>query len=250
MYPIGYALLSLEDFLSSIRDLVLTIIAVVIGEVALYTYFRARERPRIIIGFASGRGPEMRNMEFDISVKRHTVKNARVRCNNISYPWTEGDAEVDCKDLFVGDEPSSFFPFHASTEYVDDVTKYGSPLAHALNKGKKDSNKGVLVTVREVKTEKIVYSEVYPFPIDAFGLWIIAKTTERARNLATKFDVSIRIIGEGIEEVKDYSLQIRLKFLHVPVTEPGEPKMDDIDCSFELFEKKKSFLDKVRKRFK
>lgn len=67
--------MSWEDFLSPIYTLFLTIIGVVIGEVALYTYLRARERPKDIIDTAHKED----KLGFSVSVRRKMIKDAGVR---------------------------------------------------------------------------------------------------------------------------------------------------------------------------
>jgi hypothetical protein len=54
------------------------------------------------------------------------------------------------------------------------------------------------------------------------------------------FNASIRIIGEGVEEKRDYSLNVGLNSLIVPAIKEGKPLMDYVSLSFAL--KKKSFF--------
>jgi hypothetical protein len=232
MYPIGYSILSF--FQSATYDLIITIIGVVIADLAVAIFWARKGKPKITITSATSGN----NMGFDVSVKGHSVKSARPRCNNISYPWKEDETESNSKDLIVGDDPSSFFPFQANIEPVDDVSK----CEKSVVKGKQESGKGVLVTVKEIKTEKIVYSDAISIPTDAGGLYVFALASS-----PWFFDVSIRIIGEGIEEVRDYSLQIRFTNLAIPTIEEGKP-LKDVMCRFVFAKKEKSIFGRVRRK--
>lgn len=219
----------LNTILSIISGLILTIVGVVIGELAIYHLLRALEKPKLIISTARREN----KLGFSVSVKKKMVKDARVRCNNINYFWEEKDGkEIERKDLFVGDSPSFFFPFQVDVEYVTDL--FGYPNVMVL-KCVKEYSGGILITVKELKSQKIVYQLVYAIPI-------------RTRSMIGNFHyankpvitASVRIIGEGIEQEKDYSLCVGLNRLVIPAIKEGKPIMDYVSYSFEL--KKKSFF--------
>lgn len=199
----------------------LTIVGVVIGEVALYAYMKARERPKIVIDVAR----KEEKLGFKVSVKRRMIKDARIRCNNISYPWEENNTNIGRKDLYVGDEPSLFFPFQAKVEYVDDVSNFERVVAE----GSEESGKGILITVRDIATQKIIYRYLISIPTHTVTMQLYARYADKPR-----FSASIRIIGEGIEEEHDYALFVGLNNISIPVIKEGKPLMDYISYSFEL----------------
>jgi hypothetical protein len=226
MSPIGYAGAFWESFLSPIYQLISTIIGVVIAGVAVYYLLRAIGKPRLFIKTLV-KGD---NLGFSVSVERNVIKDARVRCNNINYFWEDG-TRLERKDLYVGDAPSSFFPYRVNVEYVNHISENSgwTPEEEARFSG------GVLVTVKEITTQKTVHVEGHPIPKNATTPVVFARSPREPM-----LNVSIRIIGEGVEEKIDYSLDVGLNSLIVPAIKEGKPLMDYVSFSFAL--KKKSFF--------
>jgi hypothetical protein len=165
---------------------------------------------------------------FNVRVKKRTVKDARIRCNNIDYFWENGN-KIERKDLYVGDNPSSFYPFQVTVEYAEDVSNY----PRWVSSDKEYEKGGVLLTVREITTQKTVYVEAFPIPKGVTIMWFYSHYTEKPL-----FNASIRLIGEGIEEERDYSLWVGLNNLVVPAIREGKPIMDYINYGFEVKKKK------------
>jgi len=145
MPPLGYAGVFWESFLSPIYSLILTIIGVVIGGLAVYYLLRVRGKPRLFIKTLV-RGD---NLGFSVSVERNMIKDARVRCNNINYFWEDG-TKLERKDLYVGDAPSSFFPYRVNVEYVNHMSEYSTWTCEEEGRFRG----GVLITVKETTIQK------------------------------------------------------------------------------------------------
>jgi hypothetical protein len=222
-----------DSLQSSLYDLILTIIGVVIADLAVATFLARRGKPKIAIDTVR----EGDKLGFKVSVDRRTIKNARVRCNNMSYDWkVEPSGETGYKDLLVGDEPSSFFPFQVSADYGNTKVKF------QVNQQTVGPYNAVLISVKEITTQKNILRNVIPISKEMASFFYFAPYADEPH-----FDVSIRIIGEGIEEVKDYSLHVGLNSLSIPIIKEGKPLMDYISYSFELKKKWILFQRKRRK---
>jgi hypothetical protein len=226
MSPIGYAGAFWESFPSPIYWAILTIIGVVIGGLAVYYLLRVRGKPRLFIQTLV-KGD---NLGFGVSVERNMIKDARVRCNDINYFWEDG-TRLERKDLYVGDAPSSFFPYRVNVEYVNHISEHSKWTYEDETR----FSGGVLITVKEMATQKTVHVEGHPIPKNVMTPVVFARSPKEPI-----FDASIRIIGEGVEEKRDYSLNVGLNSLIVPAIKEGKPLMDYVSFSFEL--KKKSFF--------
>jgi hypothetical protein len=225
MSPIGYAGAFWESFLSPIYQLILTIIGVVIAGVAVYYLLRAIGKPRFSIKTLV-KGD---NLGFSVSVERNMIKDARVRCNNINYFWEDG-TRLERKDLYVGDVPSSFFPYRVNVEYVNNISENSR-----THEEEARFRCGVLITIKEITTQKTVHVEGHPIPKNFTTPVLFGRSPKEPI-----FNASIRVIGEGVEEKRDYSLNVGLNSLIVPAIKEGKPLMAYVSFSFAL--KKKSFF--------
>lgn len=225
MQQIFFQVSPILDFLvNQFTVLMVTIIGVVISEVALYYYFRRREKPRINISVSN----EKDRLGFSVSTEKKVIRDARVRCNKINYAWENQDgAKIERKDLYVGDLPSTFYPFQVKLEYLEDITKYRRWIWD-----EEGGTGGIVASIIEAETKKTVFTAGYQIPQKATAMWVMGKFAGKPF-----YDLSIRIIGEGIEEVKDYSLHIGLNSLLIPVIKEGKPIMDNVQCGFQLKKK-------------
>ena len=204
----------------------MSIIAVVIGEMAVYELLKTRGKPKININALCKFG----KLGFSVSVEKKMVKDARVRCNNISYDWEtlkdkNSTSSVSRKDLHVGDTPSTFFPYQVTMEFMEDFSKY---LKVIVPEGETEFIGAISIKVAERTTLKTVYDFVLAIPTHTTWVAMLANYTREPA-----FVASIRLIGEGIEEVRDYACYLKLKRLNIPIKE-GKPVMDYISYSFEL----------------
>jgi hypothetical protein len=223
MIMASYLMVDLDFLRDCIVAIVLTVVGVVIADMIL-TYHR---KAKFVIETIH-KGDKL---GFSVSVKRRTIKDARVRCNNMDYPWENGTTSKR-KDLFVGDTPSFVFPFQAKVEYVDDIS---SKFKDWIKKDGEDPN-GILITIREISTQDVVGSYGIPlsFPKGSAQAFIYGHF-DRIHFL----DASIRIIGEGIEEERDYLLRVGLDTIYIPAIRDGKPVPELISYRFEL---KKRFV--------
>ena len=195
------------------------VVSVLLREV-LANYLK---KPRIVIETVH-RGDKL---GFSVSVKRKMVKDAHVKCNNIAYTWENGNT-IEKKDLHVGDAPSLFFPYRISAECVEDVShwerKEGQTTVTPVC--------GIAINVKEITTLDNAFSVIYSLPKGATAYFIDSKYAKYPQ-----FTASIRIVGEGIEEEKDYPLHIGLSGLSVSAIREGKPLMDFVHFGFEIKKK-------------
>jgi len=218
---------SIRDFLASYMvEFVIVVIGSVLASLILYPLLRNLEKPK----FSFETVQDVDKLGFRISVKKRMIKDCRVRCNNINYSWEDGDKKIERKDLYVGDTPSVFFPYQLSWSYVKEIP-HPSRANRVINK--KPSDVGVLFTIKELSTKNILFKEYFLMRNDRFMM-----IPEYKKECT--FNASIRVIGEGVEEVKDYSVKIGLKDLGYPEIKEGKFTSDQIWVTFEL--KKKHFL--------
>lgn len=227
----------LPIFLNPFYDIIITVIGVVIGDLAVSSYFEWRKKPKVIIGTCAKKVEITQNrrisdLGFTIGVKKRMVKDARIRCNNKKYSWVEEDGHlIERKDLDIGDVPSQFFPFEGILEYREDIPieffqnmsklppehhwvyirdKKGEPLLGL-------SNNGLALTLKDKVSEEVIFSNGLLLPNfkklpdnilknDSTRYLVSSEITGSIE--VSKLDVSIRLIGEGIEEEKDYKLSV------------------------------------------
>lgn len=226
MSLIGYSLIisfALEDFLAQSIGYIIAFVIGVASAVLAGILIKKRERPKVIIDTAQ----KDDRLGFSVSVRRRMIKDARVRCNNIDCSW-EDTTKIERKDLYVGDVPSLFFPFQVNVEYTTDISKYPTWATD-----QEQSEGGVLVTVKEITTQKIVYVEGYSIPKKVTAIFVLANYANRPL-----FNATVRIIGEGVEEERDYSLHVGLNNLIIPAIREGKPIMNYVQCGFMLKKKR------------
>ena len=230
----------------------LDFIAVMAGSLAVYYLLRAKEKPKILIT-AFSRTTEntenyrTRDVGFAVSVERKMVKDARVRFNDKNYSWVEEDGKtVERKDLHIGDAPSKFFPFESTIKYVEDITKYPSAIFHALptmNITIESTKNGILTTLNDSITKQNILSDgiiIPKFPQKLpNGLYLSSLRIKGSANMRKfKDDVSIKLIGEGIEEKKDYVMCVWTFGSDIPII-AEKPVMNQIKVSLILKAKKR-----------
>jgi len=234
-------LLTIEDFFSQswaiLVGIFIGVVTVLLAEI-IVNYLK---KPKLIFDVVNVEN----NVGISVSVQRKTIKDARVRCNNISYPWfsisKEGTKiETEKKDLYVGDIPSVFFPYQASVEYVRNINTPQYNRYFLTKQPLNEPCEGIVITVKEKITQKQVYNVAYSIPEHLKYMTVFAKYT-----IEPVIKASVRIIGEGMEEEKDYSLSIGLNNMNVPMRD-GKPAMDYISFGFELKSISKSPIKESR----
>jgi hypothetical protein len=203
------------------------VLAVIVAELALYRYFKRREQAKIEIHSSIRKD----GLGIQVETMNKTLKDARVLLNGVPYPWRMPDgSEVARRDIFVGElPPAEFVPYRVKAENIteDFKSKEGErsmwvdikapprvtdPLpegAHAMR-----------YVITEITTEKefvsfsIVTSE-RARKAGGFNLGNVSKYISDER-------VSIRIVADGIEEVRDYVMALNMSGLVFTSTKDGQ----------------------------
>ena len=208
---------------------IVEVIAVVVGSLAVYYLLKGKDKVKIII--QSVRKDD--KLGFAVNVERKTVKHAQVRCNDIDYDWENQNGDLSHETtLWAGDNrPQVFFPYRSGVVYVEDISKYGDIKVI----GCEGTKGGILIFVEDVKTQKILYQ----FPsrlIKGFtSLNATSSTSER------HIEASIKIIGEGMEERRDYQGFLSVKKISIPVIVEEKPLLNKITYEFGFKLKRKHF---------
>lgn len=196
---------------SPILELILIIEATLASEMVFYKVTRKLETADIKIN------AQINGNEFRIQVQsmNKTLRDARVYCNGIWYPWKyESGLELK-RDILVGEEPPAFFvPFQVSMEAVaEPKTLNEQPEGTQmlmLEPQEQALKSAILIIMTEMTTKKevtrLIIVTPYEMPEGSCDLSGIDKFFEGPK-------LSIRIVAEGIEEVKDYDRELRLRRL-------------------------------------
>lgn len=216
-----------------ILEFALTVEGVLVAEMALYQIMRRMERAKLKImiaekqdellvktGFVKG------HLKLEVRSLNKTLKDARVLCNNTHYPWIyENGKTREKRDILVGESPACFSPLIIEGKILSegDVVKepegysemwigteppkdaHGVPEGLSIPKGAQ----AIRLIIREATSGKEAtrFGIVAPLSIPDMLLEM------RGVKVIENTDLSIRIIAEGIEEVRDYSLALDLRSL-------------------------------------
>jgi len=187
-------------------ELVLTVEGVLVADMAFNHYKKRSERLKISIE-STMKGSDL---GFKVSTLNKTIKSAKVRCNNNSYDWDLGSKGSQREvDLLVGDEPSKFFPFKTSVRWLNMDEIRNLPFRtsfHPLESPTAETIAGgFLFNITEVNINKEVWRLILMVPegMESFAM-------QNPLTSQMHLPVSIRIIGEGVEEVRDYSSPVVL----------------------------------------
>jgi|GEM_PF-5393047 hypothetical protein len=224
-----------EFAVSTLFALIVSVIAVVIGELALYPFLKKLEKPKMEIepiskvGYLFG---------FSVTMIKKNVINARVLCNGKECMWEdEKKGKIDKKDLFAGGKASIVLPFEASVQWVEDVKKYPHFNYPAQFKGTETG--GIVLRIKEVADNEIVFTNAFPVPILKLENGTVTGIRINANHDPyVPIPVTFTIIGEGIEEKRDYCASAFLQWVDIPVFKEGKPDLDYISTLFILKKKK------------
>lgn len=245
MYPIGYALFlmfSLEDLLSQSWGIIVGIAIGVVSFVLAEVLMSSLKKPKLVIEVSN---TASNRLGFFVYVRKKSVKDATVRCNNIRCDWEKEDGtKCEKVDLRIGDPPVAFYPYVSSAQYVEKLESlYG--FANILFQGKEEEQSGaVLILVKEIATNKIVYNIAFAIPKNMPAISYLGMWTDKP-----SFKTSIRIVGERIEEESDYVLQVGLNNALIHPIKEGKPLMDYIIWGFEVKKSAKFFYRRKRTSF-
>jgi len=167
------------------------------------------------------------------------VKNAQVICNLKKCDWEEDDngKKGPKKTLIPGDNFSNVFPFQAKVKEVDDMSKFSSFPIYSPKSNDSLSQKGLLFTIEEIATSTIIGTWGCIIP-DQRNIFLTPNLG--APQLELKLGISLRVIGDGIEEARNYLLLIGFDRLFAPPQIPeGKSLADYIGCEYEIEEKRR-----------
>ena len=166
--------------LQGLFEFLITVEAVLIGELALYEILKTFEETDLTIKMHSKKG----KLGFSVESNNRTIKNAYPTCNEIRYQW-EDDHGLMCsvKDFYVGAKPSYFYPFTWTVERKVEAD------GHEIN----------VIMLDEVKGNTSVWVD---------REWGMAETLPDGTIIGLPSDVSIRIVGEGNETKRDYKISV------------------------------------------
>lgn len=161
------------------------------------------------------------------------MRDARVRCNQANYDWEGVNGnEIERKDIFVGDSPSAFFPFMSEATWLNPSQMEGQYATWHSFESKQDrpeeTQGAVIITATERKSRKIIFRLGYVFPKGGKEAWIF-NPSGRGQPV---FKASIRIIAEGIEEVRDYSVSLSMNNIRISGLDSDSPSI--VTYAFEL----------------
>jgi hypothetical protein len=152
-------------------EFLITVEGVVVAELLIYEMLKASEETELKIKIHS----KKERLGFSVESVNKTIKDAYPICNDIRYQWEDEDGSLhNVTDLYVGAKPSYFYPFTVTTEQIDGMPGMVFSEAQGIDyigkiphEDKADSHNGIIPGLP---------------------------------------DVSIRIVGEGIETKRDYEM--------------------------------------------
>jgi hypothetical protein len=134
------------------------------------------------------------------------------------------------------------FPYQGKFEYSGDISK--CPNMWIFGKDE-NSKRGILGTFTEIATKETIYECCFQLPEKALNDLAIDDTLSvkfyNSAKHAPKFNVSVKITGEGIDAKTVFSMTDCLRDLAVTIR-GGLQLMDYASCMFELKPKKRLFL--------
>jgi hypothetical protein len=183
-----------------LQTLLLATEAVMIGEMILAQAYSELKEPTIEIKPTWKIG----KMGFSVSVKAKNILDATILCNGARCPWEDKEGSLfGKKSLFVGDEPSLFFPFDI------ELRESREDYLH-------DGLQGVTLSVRQRKTgygvnytapyEQAFYNGTFRIPRGQFTPMSVRARRPKGR---PNFEAKVRIIGIGVEENPEQTVKVR-----------------------------------------
>lgn len=150
------------------------------------------------------------------------LQNAYVLCNNRKYSWLENDKFIDTKKLLVGENPSWFFPYIMTLEYIEDIS--GQQNVVSFRKKKDQSKHGVIITLRETTTKTPVFSTVLVMPNKGTALKQIINRK--------MIPLSVRILDDNVTRPLKFDGAIYLNRLNIGKLANGVPDLNTSEIEF------------------
>ena len=167
----------------------------------------------------------MEKIGFSVSVKDKNIRNAMIFCDNTVIAWLDDEGkESKTKNLGVGDNPSTFYPFRAVLSHISFLEKEEKIHLDILQK---------MVEYGQNFTEKFertIFSSDYLIPLGCF----CAKVTPVALYSGSNIYCNIRVVGEGIESELNRYLTVQIRPLLFRKSENQDLKNIYINYDLEI----------------
>lgn len=133
---------------------------------------------------------------IQVRCKNRNVKEVEVYCDSLPQTWEERGTPKQEVNLYKGKPPIPFFPYEASLKVVGESTTAGSIAT-------------IEMAIQERVSKRLVGTgESLSIPRGATGKF--EDTTD-----FIKFTPKIRLVGEQIDRIKDYPVQVGVRSLVV-----------------------------------
>ena len=210
MSLIGYFViiyLSLVSFLAQHLSVFVTgIVATVVSLLVYDLIMSKRGKPKVTIKPKQVNG----KLGFSVDIKKKNVARGGVFINRKKYvwsnedgtPWLNEDGKPFERKYLDVKIPSFIFLFQINGEFVDDlsVKKDGLP-----------KKEGLFISVKEIGTQETVFSDGYSIPKEEEHIAGFFDLDDNQQSVNLK----MVLIGDGLEEEKDYIAVLRLKRLDI-----------------------------------
>jgi hypothetical protein len=149
-----------------------------------------------------------------------TLQKAYVKCNGKKYDWFVDGKHVPTAKLLNGEEPTWFYPYLLSLEYINDLSRQNVPTI--ANKHLKKSKHGILVSLRDASSSTVIYSTIISMPLqkNAFNLVMNRRMTP----------ISVTVIDDAITKPLSFNSVLYLTRINIGKLTEGVPSMDTITC--------------------
>ena len=161
-----------------------------------------------------------RLMAFGISIDQgETLHDAYIKLNGQRYKWFEENAYKEKTQLLVGEDSKWFFPYSLTLNYIADL----STQQNISRTGKKkQSNHGILITIKEVNTTTNLFSKCYEMPIDLSSYHIHLRPKKKLS------DLYLTLISEDITHETKFRADLYFQGLKVGKLEKGIPNLETV----------------------
>jgi hypothetical protein len=165
-----------------------------------------------------------RMLAFGISIEQgDTLNNAYIKLNGQRYKWFEEKTYKEYMKLLVGEDSKWFYPYSIILDYIADLSNQQNV---SRTRKKKQSNHGILVTLKEVNTNAILFSNCYEMPIDLSSYHLHLHPKRKLSNL------SLVLISDDIKHKTKFRADLYLQGLKVGKLEKGMPNLETVNVEY------------------
>jgi hypothetical protein len=193
----------IEFLLGALEIILLTIVGVVIAQMVIDLHHRPKTDIKTQHDGA--------RFGFGIWVKKGMIKDVMVEVNGKEYQREAIDQKTrtfktdDAKNLYANRQPTYVFPFLLDAIYIKDIREVPLNIRVLLVDKQEKQLDGILVVIKEILTNEVVYCECMQIPSGNFETFWGASYSKK--NL---YNAKILITGEGLETANKYVLHLGL----------------------------------------